>query len=160
MEQINRLKAAASAAIACMTALWGWYGWLTLLWLICMALDYLTGSLAAIKIGQWNSERARQGIWHKVGCIAAVVVAAAADLMIGMVAANFQNLTLPFEYTVLLYPLVVVWYTLTELGSITENAVALGAPVPKFLTKALKTVRESIGTETAAEEKKSGKSDP
>lgn len=30
-----------------------------------------------------------------------------------------------------------VWYILTELGSILENAEKLGAPVPKWLVKML-----------------------
>ena len=33
--------------------------------------------------------------------------------------------------------LVLAWYILTELGSILENAVRLGARVPKWLTKFL-----------------------
>ena len=37
---------------------------------------------------------------------------------------------LPFIYTVLLCPLVVIWYILTEVGSIIENAGALGTPIP------------------------------
>ena len=32
-------------------------------------------------------------------------------------------------------PLVLVWYCITELGSIIENAVLMGAPVPAWLTK-------------------------
>ena len=66
----------------------------------------------------------------------AVMVAAAADLLLSMVIANLPMALL--SYSSYLCPLVVVWYTLTELGSITENAVRLGAPVPEFLKKALK----------------------
>ena len=51
---------------------------------------------------------------------------------------------LPFEYTTLLCPLVVVWYTLTELGSIVENAVALGAPVPQWLKKMLSAAKDAV----------------
>ena len=30
-----------------------------------------------------------------------------------------------------------MWYIVTELGSMAENAAAMGAPVPKWLTKLL-----------------------
>lgn len=34
-------------------------------------------------------------------------------------------------------PLVFVWYILTELGSILENAVKMGVPIPEWLMKLL-----------------------
>ena len=37
-----------------------------------------------------------------------------------------------------LLPMVLAWYILTELGSILENALALGAKVPVWLVKLLK----------------------
>ena len=40
--------------------------------------------------------------------------------------------------------MVVVWYTLTELGSIVENAVALGAPVPQWLQKTLAAAKDAV----------------
>ena len=52
MELINKLKAFTAALAGGLTALWGWLGWLVAGWLICMALDYLTGSLAACKGGR------------------------------------------------------------------------------------------------------------
>ncbi len=52
MESINKIKALAAAAIGALTALWGWLGWLVMGWIVCMALDYLTGSLAACKGGR------------------------------------------------------------------------------------------------------------
>ena len=94
--------------------------------------------------GEWSSASARDGIWHKAGSIVVVLVAGAADLLIGTILTHIPGVTLPFEYTVLLCPLVVVWYTLTELGSIVENAVALGAPCPKWLEKILAAVKDSV----------------
>ena len=45
---------------------------------------------------------------------------------------------------VLLCPLVTAWYLLTELGSIAENAGALGAPMPQFLMRAIAALRAGI----------------
>ena len=50
------------------------------------------------------------------------------------------------EYTVLLCPLVLVWYIVTELGSVVENAGKLGAPVPGFLLRYMKRAQEKIDT--------------
>ncbi len=144
MNNVNEFKAALAAAVAVLTALWGWFGWLVVLFVGCMAVDYLTGSAAAMRRGEWSSASARDGIWHKAGSIVVVLVAGATDLLIGTILAHIPGVTLPFEYTVLLCPLVVVWYTLTELGSIVENAVALGAPCPKWLEKILAAVKDSV----------------
>lgn len=40
--------------------------------------------------------------------------------------------------------LVTAWYLLTELGSIAENAGALGAPMPQFLMRAIAALRAGI----------------
>lgn len=133
-------KLAVAYLLAACTALWGWFGWLVLLWIACLLPDYITGSLAAASMGNWSSKQARQGIWHKLGCIVAVMVAAAADLLLGMVTQHVPGF--PLEYNTFLCPMVIVWYTLTELGSVMENAVQLGAPVPEFLKQALKVFQE------------------
>ena len=134
---INQIKVAVTAALGLLTGLWGWLGWLVVGWIVCMALDYLTGSMAAAKVGQWSSARAREGIWHKCGMIVVVVVAAGADLLIEIVLTNLPVLALPIQYPGLVCPVVLVWYIVTELGSMAENAAIMGAPVPKWLVKLL-----------------------
>ena len=145
MEQhVNGFKAAVSTVIAALTALWGWFGWFVLAWVGCMVLDYLTGSAAAMKAGEWSSKAARDGIWKKVGAIAAVTVAGIFDLSLGQMINNIPAVSLPFTYSVLACPLVVAWYLLTELGSIAENAGKMGAPVPPFLKKVIETLKSGV----------------
>ena len=48
-----------------------------------------------------------------------------------------QHLPIGLEWPGIIMPLVLAWYILTELGSILENAVKLGAKVPKWLIKLL-----------------------
>jgi len=141
---INQAKAAMAAVLGLLTGLWGWFGWLVVGWIGCMALDYLTGSLAAAKAGDWSSGKAREGIWHKMGMVIIVVVAAVADMLIRMVLDYIPAIQLPFHYCCVLAPIVLVWYIVTELGSIAENAAVMGAPVPKWLLKLLETVNETI----------------
>ena len=144
MEHINGFKAALAAVIGCLTALWGWFGWLVLAWIGCMVLDYITGSAAAAKDGQWSSKEARAGIWHKAGMVVVVVVAAGADMLIALVLVNLPVIQLPVAYRGLICPMVLVWYCITELGSIAENAVTMGAKVPGWLTKLLKASQTAV----------------
>ena len=144
MEQINGFKAALAALCAALTALWGWFGWVVVAWIGFMLIDYATGSAAALRAGEWSSKTARDGIWHKLGSVAAVIVAGILDVVIGHLLGNVPGVELPFTYTVLLSPLVVVWYILTEAGSIIENAGALGAPFPAWLKKMIASMRTKV----------------
>ena len=145
MEQhINTFKAAISTFCAALTALWGWFGWLCGLWVFCMTVDYITGSAAAIRAGEWSSKAARDGIWHKLGSIVAVLVASILDVTIGMILDNIPSVPLPFDYTVFFAPLVVIWYILAECGSMIENAATLGTDVPPWLAKALAVLRDKV----------------
>ena len=144
MEHVNTFKAALAALCAALTALWGWFGWVVVAWIGCMLIDYATGSAAALRAGEWSSKSARDGIWHKLGSVVAVIMAAILDVVIGHLLANLPGVQLPFAYTVLLCPLVVIWYILTEAGSIIENAGALGAPVPGWLKKVIASLQDKV----------------
>ena len=144
MEHVNTFKAALAALCAALTALWGWFGWVVVAWIGCMLIDYATGSAAALRAGEWSSKSARDGIWHKLGSVMAVIVAGILDVVIGHLLGNLPGVELPFAYTVLLCPLVVIWYILTEAGSIIENAGALGAPVPEWLKKVIASVQDKV----------------
>lgn len=144
MEKINSYKASIIALLTSVSALLGWFGWLVITFVVCMSVDWITGSMAAWKRGEWKSKIAREGIWHKTGSIIAVLVTLILDAVIGNMINNIPSVSLPFTYTVLLSPIVIVWYILTELGSIIENAGRMGAPVPAFLQKAITLLKESV----------------
>ena len=137
------IKAAVVGIVGAFTAAFGWLGWLVLAWVFCMIIDYITGSWAAMAAGDWSSAEARAGIWHKGGMVAIVVVSALADGVLGAVI-NDSGLPMPMEYTVLLCPVVLMWYILTELGSVAENAEAMGAPVPPFLVRVLAAAKNKV----------------
>ena len=140
------IKAAIVGVFGAFGAAFGWLGWLVLAWFGCMVVDYISGSSAAMKAGQWSSAKARGGIWHKAGMSVVVIVAAVADSVLSLVVASIPGI--PIEYTVLLLPMVLVWYILTELGSILENASAMGAPVPEFLVNILAAAKEKVEVAT------------
>ena len=135
-ENLVTVKTAIAAFITAMGAFLGWKGVMLLTWAAVMGLDYLSGTMAACKAGQWASGTAREGLWHKGAMILVVTVAAIADaVMVVMV----EYVPLGLQWPGVLLPLVLAWYILTELGSILENAVEMGANVPGWLVKLLKT---------------------
>ena len=62
MDHVNRIKAAVTAVLGLLTALWGWFGWLVVAWAVSMGMDVLTGMGAALKTGKWSSAVARDGL--------------------------------------------------------------------------------------------------
>ena len=135
-------KAAMAAAWTALAAFLGWKGIMALVWIAAMAMDYITGSAAAMKTGDWSSKVAREGLWHKCGMVCAVAVGALADGVMVVIIGNIPALGM--EWPGLVLPLVLAWYILTELGSILENSVKMGAQVPKWLTKLLKAGRDAV----------------
>lgn len=156
MERFNSVKAVVTLSLAGICAKFGWFEIQLLIYIASMALDFVTGSVLAMKEGDWNSKVAKNGIFHKLASIIAVTAALLADWMIANVMQNIPGLVLPFTYTVMLCPLVMVWYTIAELGSIVENVGLMGAPIPAFLQKAiavLKDVTEDAGDKLTDSEK-------
>lgn len=129
------VKAIVTAGVGAFGAAFGWLGWLVLAWVVCMAIDWISGSAAAAAKGEWSSATARAGIWHKGGMLLVVLVAFVTDSVLGIVVENLPGLGV--QYTVLVLPVVLVWYIFTELGSIAENAADMGAPVPPGLLSLL-----------------------
>ena len=152
MENINAFKATITAVLAALTALWGWFGWLVLAWVACMAIDVITGMMAAAQDGKWSSSVMKEGISGKVGCVFTALVALIFDALLGLVLAPFPGIALPFDYTVLFCPVVIVWYALAEMGSIVENAGSMGAPVPPWLTKAIAALGDTIDKTVGGDE--------
>ena len=127
-------KAALVVAISTMGELLGWKGIMMVAWVIAMAMDYISGTMAACKEGKWSSAVARQGLWHKGGMILVVAVSGMADLVMMIMC---DHIPVTIAWPGLILPLVLAWYIITELGSILENAVKMGASVPGWLVKLL-----------------------
>lgn len=134
-ENLVTVKTAIVAACTALGAFLGWKGVMLLAWVAVMALDYLSGTAAACKAGEWCSATARQGLWHKGGMILVVLVSAIADVVMVVIV---DYVPIGLEWPCVILPMVLAWYIITELGSILENAVKLGANVPGWLVKLLK----------------------
>lgn len=142
-DKATQIKGAIAAMLVFLTALWGWVGWAIIIWIVCVVLDYVSGTAAARRTGEWSSEIARDGLWHKLGEIFAVLVSALCDIALGVILKSAPA-QLPFDFQTLVTPIVLLWYIITELGSILENAGKLGAPLPKWLKKMLKQYKDTL----------------
>ena len=137
-DKAQEIKAAITAVVAIVTSLLGWTGVAVVILIVCIALDYITGSWAAKAHGEWSSRVAREGLWHKLGEIVALLVAALCDIALHVVlsstaAALFGGISSRGWVTLV----VAIWYIFTELGSILENAKKLGAPIPDALIEGI-----------------------
>lgn len=151
-ENLTMEKIPIVAGLMAAASLLGWKGAMLVVWLLVMALDYISGTVAAIKNHEWNSAAARDGLWHKTGMIFTILVAAIADLVLFLITSNIPELGI--VWPVLVMPLVVSWHIVTELGSILENSVKMGAPVPNWLVAILKgagKVMDAAGEKAADE---------
>ena len=153
-ETMMAWKAALVVFFTALGELLGWKGIMMVAWVAAMAMDYISGTMAACKEGKWSSAVARQGLWHKGGMILVVAVSGMADIIMLIICENIPAVTIQWPGVIL--PLVLAWYIITELGSILENAVKLGAKVPDWLTKMLKV---SLATVDKIGEKPAGEID-
>ena len=135
MDNLNEFKVMLTGLLWALLGALGWQGVLLLGWVILMFLDYASGWLAAKKTGTWKPEKARDGIMHKGGMVLVVAAAALTDLILGVAWEQMGLIDMEWPYLVL--ALVLMWYCLTEVGSILENAGKMGAPVPEWFASTL-----------------------
>lgn len=140
--KVFEIKAAISTFFAIAGTFLGWKGLLLILWVAAMVLDYISGSVAAKKNGEWDSARAREGLAHKGGMILVVLVAMLFDGCLALVAINIPALNMTWPGVI--FPVVLAWYIITEAGSIVENCIKMDAPVPPWLRKGLKITETMI----------------
>ena len=143
-ENLVVFKASLAAFFAAMGAFLGWRVIMLLVWVALMALDYISGTLAARQNGTWKSSMAREGIGHKAGMVIVVVVCMIADFVLLLAIENLPYDVVNIHWPMVIFPLVTMWYILTEIGSIIENAMEMGAKVPSWLPKLLNATVNTI----------------
>ena len=137
-EKATEIKALLTAAMSFVVALLGWVGIAVAIMLACMLLDYITGTWAAKAHADWTSEKARAGLWHKLGEIVALLVAALCDIAVGVILSSAAApLIGDYHHRGYITLIGAIWDIVTELGSILENASKLGAPIPEKLIKGI-----------------------
>lgn len=145
-ENLVTLKATLTAFFSALAMFLGWRVIMLMVWVVLMALDYLSGTLAARQNGTWKSSMAREGIGHKAGMILIVAVCAIADFAIALACQHLPHDVINFHWPFLIFPVVVMWYIITEIGSIIENAIEMGAKVPSWLPMLLNATLKVVDT--------------
>lgn len=84
---------------------------------ILIAMDYLSGIAAAASRGDLQSSKMREGLWHKLGEVGAILLAY-------LVAEEGHYIGLPYQID-LLIPAVLIWISVMEITSILENLALL-----------------------------------
>lgn len=84
---------------------------------ILIAMDYISGIAAAASRGDLQSSKMREGLWHKLGEVGAILLAY-------LVAEEGHYIGLPYQID-LLIPAVIIWLSVMEITSILENITIL-----------------------------------
>lgn len=84
---------------------------------ILIAMDYISGIAAAASRGDLQSSKMREGLWHKLGEVGAILLAY-------LVAEEGHYIGLPYQID-LLIPAVIIWLSVMEITSIIENITIL-----------------------------------
>lgn len=142
VEKATEIKVAIVAVLAGLTAVWGWVGWLFIMFIFLSIIDVITGSIAAGRNTNWKSQRMGVGIIGKFGNFFVAVVSLSLDFTVGQIIPHI--IALPFEYKTVIFPVVVAWYCVKELGSIIENAHGMGAILPSWLQSVMQVCETGI----------------
>ena len=95
--------------------------------LVAIAIDYISGLIKAYETRTLSSKIGMHGILKKVGLLAVVALAVVIDRITG----NSGDIR----------TLVIYYFVANEGLSILENLAAAGVPIPEFVTKALKVLK-------------------
>ena len=145
MEKEKGIQAIASATLATFAVYMGALAVPIIVLMAMMIIDYLSGMAVAWSQNNLSSKIGAKGILKKVGYMALIVVAMGVDYLIysGIAVANIE-----VGYNMWFGLLVAVWLIINEMISILENLGKLGVPIPEFLTKIIKRLKNSAEGET------------
>lgn len=140
----EEIRGAVITAIGFITALIGWAGWLFVLWVLLLFVDFLTGSEAARMNGTWSSAKGKQGRQKKLGCFYMVLLSLVIDGIAWLMSDVAGIIHFPWDYRVIVLPMVLLWYILIDAGSIVENVALMGADVPEWLRKGIEKAQDAV----------------
>ncbi|MFZ2538972.1 MAG: phage holin family protein [Oscillospiraceae bacterium] len=134
------IKAAIAGILGFIAAKLGMLAPLLVFLAIAMALDYISGVIAAANFGKLSSKKGIFGILKKLGYCITVAVALITDQLIITVGSQFVQTPIVSLFGML----TIVWLTLNELLSILENLGKIGVPLPSFLNKVIKNLKDGV----------------
>lgn len=144
----NIIKGVLTAAMATLIAYLGHLVIPIIILAAVMLLDYGTGIAKAWVSGSLSSKVGILGILKKLGYLVVVAVGMIIDWVIQ---AGIAELNIEFQFEFLFAMIVIIWLILNELISILENVAAIGAPVPKWLTKIITKLKDHTEEKAGAD---------
>lgn len=111
---------------------------------VFIILDFITGLLYALHSKTYTSTVMRQGLWHKLGSLLALVFGYAVDY-----AQDIMGLT----YEIPIFEVICIYIFIMECGSIIENIGSINPNViPTSVRKYFKKLQQNIETDGKEEE--------
>ena len=147
----NALTGITAAALAAVATYFRQLSFPFALLLITMIMDYAAGVTKAWYKRKLSSKVGLRGIIKKLCYLFAVAVAVAVDFVIQL-AAEQTSIDLTGCYFCAL--LVIIWLILNECISILENVASIGVPVPEFLLKLIKRLKQSTEPKESEDDKR------
>ena len=114
-----------------------------------MVIDYISGMVSAKKTGELSSRLGVIGILKKVGYLALVAVGMVVDYLISS-ALTQVGINIQINYCFAM--IIVIWLIVNELISILENLGELGVPIPEFLRKSIKKIKDGVENKTGEDD--------
>lgn len=136
----NAFKTFAAALIAAVASYFNVVGMPIIVLLAFMVTDYITGMTAAYMKGELSSKVGFRGVIKKLCYMFAVTAGIGIDYICasGLDGVGIHSNTYFFSL------LVTVWLILNEIISILENLDRIGVPVPGFLRKVTRKLKQSV----------------
>lgn len=116
--------------------------------IIVMVIDYISGMVKAWITAQLSSKIGLRGIIKKLCYLLVVCVAAVVDWLI---TSGLKNVGIQVTATYYIGVIVTIWLTINELISILENLSAIGIPLPGFLAKLVKKLKNQVEKQNETE---------
>lgn len=140
-ETISMLKLTLIAALSVVLAYFNALLIPIIVLIVVMVIDYISGMTSAKRTGELSSRLGVMGILKKVGYLALVAVGMVVDYLISS-ALIHVGIHIQINYCFAM--IIIIWLIVNELISILENLGELGVPIPEFLRKSIKKIKDGV----------------
>lgn len=140
-ETISMLKLTLIAAVSVVLAYFNALLIPIIVLIAVMVIDYISGMTSAKRTGELSSRLGVMGILKKVGYLALVAVGMVVDYLI---TSALVHVGVHIQINYCFAMIIIIWLIVNELISILENLGEIGVPIPDFLRKSIKKIKNSV----------------
>ena len=150
MNHILMIKSAALSVLALLLSAFGLIAPSAIVLAVVMAMDYITGVMAAVIYKKnhaadpnagISSRNGMLGIFKKIGYLFGIGIGLCLDWMVYTTADQFN---LGFKTGTFFGLLICVWFILNEILSIIENLDEIGVTLPSFVMKVVQLLKRRV----------------